>query len=99
MGLLQVKRICGNAPVVYTKLRVNLSDLAGVLDPSGIEEGIVPADSIAFVYELFHPVSESVPIDAYLLSKMRKTRRMFEYAHNDASQTTADLATMNREPD
>ncbi len=40
VGLLWMKRICGNDPVVWNKVRINLTDLSGEILPEGIEPGI-----------------------------------------------------------
>lgn len=90
IGLLRVKRICSNDPVVYSKLRVNLSDLAGVLNPSGIDNEIVTADAIEFAQELYTSLSESVRIDAYLLLKMRGMRRLFQNTRDKPLQASVD---------
>lgn len=50
-GLMWLDRSCGNDPVVWNKVRVNLGDLAGALQPDGIDESIVHPDAIAFLEE------------------------------------------------
>ncbi len=50
-GLMWLDRSCGNDPVVWRKVRVNLSDLAGSLQPNGINESIVHPDAIAYLEE------------------------------------------------
>lgn len=50
-GLIWFDRACGNDPVVWRRLRVNLSDLTGALHPAGIDDSFVPPDAIAFLQE------------------------------------------------
>jgi hypothetical protein len=46
VGLLKVHRMCGNDPFVWIERRINLSDLAGFMDPDGIDDSIVHPDEI-----------------------------------------------------
>jgi hypothetical protein len=41
VGLIEPCRMCGNDPVTYRRLRIDLSELAGSLDPGGIDDAIV----------------------------------------------------------
>ncbi|QGJ70935.1 Hypothetical protein PBC10988_26380 [Planctomycetales bacterium 10988] len=51
IGLVPVDRACGNDPILYRRLRINLSHLAGALDPEGIEVSAVTPDAIEFLKE------------------------------------------------
>jgi len=53
-GLMWMDRNCGNDLVVWNKVRVNLGDLAGALQPNGIDESIVHPDAIAHLEEHKH---------------------------------------------
>ncbi len=44
-------RDCGNDPVVWRRLRVNLSNLAGALAPDGIDPGALHPDWISEIAE------------------------------------------------
>ena len=46
-GLMWVDRSCGNDPVVWRRMRVDLSELAAALHPLGIDEAVVHPDTIA----------------------------------------------------
>ncbi|MCA9124946.1 MAG: hypothetical protein H6822_06575 [Planctomycetaceae bacterium] len=50
-GLMWLDRSCGNDPFVWNKVRVNLGDLAGALNPNGIDKSIVHPDAIAYLEE------------------------------------------------
>jgi hypothetical protein len=89
-GLMWCDRICGNDPVVWKKLRVNLSDLAAVLHPAGIDESVVHPDVIEFIQEhkqiVLSPSSHShrsYHINGHVLSSMRSVRRLIESSSND----------------
>jgi hypothetical protein len=91
-GLMWCDRICGNDPVVWKKLRVNLSDLAAVLHPAGIDDSIVPPDVIAFIQErnlfslsLSSHSHRSYHINGYVLSSMRSVRRLIESSLKDSA--------------
>lgn len=80
IGLLNVLRICGNDPVVYKKLRVNLTDLAGVLNLSALQAGTLSPEDLAILKDSFGTVTDSVRIDAFFLSKMRRLRKEIEHS-------------------
>lgn len=46
-GLMWTDRFCGNDPVAWRRLRVNLSNLAGVLRPEGIDPAAVDTETIS----------------------------------------------------
>jgi hypothetical protein len=50
-GLMWSDRFCGNDPVAWRRLRVNLSNLAGALHPKGIDETALPPETISFLAE------------------------------------------------
>lgn len=91
VGLLRVQRICGNDPVVFRRVRVNLSDLAGVLNPSGIDPDVVPPDVIDLYEEVFSGITKSVRVDAHLFSKMNSIRNEFEIRTGEPNSTHEPL--------
>ncbi len=50
-GLMWSDRNCGNDPVVWRRLRTNLSFLAGALHPAGIDDSLIHPDAIAYIQE------------------------------------------------
>jgi hypothetical protein len=84
-GLMWADRLCGNDPVAWRKVRVNLSDLAGALDPEGIDDSIVPPDAIAHLAEhkRLDPAASSHRrgrLNGLDLITLRATRSEFESA-------------------
>jgi len=75
LGLLRVQKICGNDPVMYRRVRVNLSDLAGVLNPAGIDPKAVHPDYTE--YQTRNSVGNDglVRVDVFLLLDMKSLRR------------------------
>ena len=59
-GLMWTDRSCGNDPVVWRRLRVDLSVLAAALNPVGIDDTHVHPDVIAFIQE-HHRIDMSAP--------------------------------------
>ena len=73
-GLLNLRKLCGNDPVAYRRVRVNLSDLAGVLQPSGLNPEIVPEEMVSFFEEEFAYYSRTERVDGWLLIHMNNVR-------------------------
>ncbi len=89
VGLITVYPFCGNDPYHWYTKRINLSDLAGFMDPDCIDESIVLPDEIKDLKE-----NESRSLDHHglpflLLSKARKVRFIYEASKN----------RLNEEPD
>lgn len=77
-GLIRDYRTCGNDPFVWRDRRINLSDLAGFMDPDCIDVSIVLPDEIKDLKE-----NESRSLDHHglpflLLSKAHKVRFIYE---------------------
>lgn len=79
-GLLRVHNLCGNDPVVYRRLRVNLSDLAGVLNPAGIDADVVSPDVIEDSTRKFSHYADATHVDGYLILHMRRLRNDIEFS-------------------
>ena len=45
-GLIDPPRLCGNDPNIFYRVRINLSDLAGALEPDGIDDAVVSPEGI-----------------------------------------------------
>lgn len=80
IGLIRVQRVCGNDPIVYRRVRVNLSDLAAVLNPSGIAPGLLPPDVLRLHEKRLSENTHPVRVDAYLFARMHLLRRDIERA-------------------
>jgi hypothetical protein len=50
-GLMWSDRFCGNDPVAWRRLRVNLSNLAGALQPESLDAASVHPETISFLAE------------------------------------------------
>ena len=73
--------MCGNDPVVYYRSRVNLSELAGFLNPDGIDAAIVDPAEIQELKERCSTQSRDrhgLPFD--VMARMRLMRRIYEAA-------------------
>jgi hypothetical protein len=86
VGLLKVHRMCGNDPFVWIERRINLSDLAGLMDPDGIDDSIVPAEVIKDLKE-----DESRRIDRHglpsdVMGRIRHMRLIYEAAISRVEQ-------------
>jgi hypothetical protein len=72
--------MCGNDPFVWIARRINLSDLAGIMDPDGIDDSIVHPDEIKDLKE-----NESGRIDRHglpsdVMGRIRHMRSIYEAA-------------------
>ncbi len=77
-GLIRDHRSCGNDPFVWRDRRINVSDLAGFMDPDCIDAAIVPVEVIKDLKE-----NESSSLDHHglpflLLSKAHKMRSIYK---------------------
>lgn len=52
-GLIWIDRLCGNDPVVWRRIRVDLSILAAALNPAGLDVSLVPPEVIEDLHEHF----------------------------------------------
>ena len=78
-GLLSVKRACGNDPTIYYRKRINLSELAALLHPQGIDKRMVHPDEVALISE--QDVDErEPPLSMYAFSQLRYPRQVFSQA-------------------
>lgn len=82
-GLLWADRICGNDPCVWRRLRVNLSELCGALNPDGIDNSRIHPEVIAFLAEhhrlgSLQANSERLRVNGHY--SITHVRREFEYA-------------------
>jgi hypothetical protein len=80
VGLSRDHRTCGNDPFIWRDRRINLSDLAGFMDPDGIDNSIVLPDDIKDLKK-----NESRSLDHHglpflLLNKARKMRQIYDAA-------------------
>ena len=78
VGLIRDYRTCGDDPFVWRDRRIDLSDLAGFVDPDCIDDSIVPAEEIKWLKE-----NESRSLDHHglpflLLNKAGKIRSIYE---------------------
>ena len=76
--------MCGNDPFVWIARRINLSDLAGIMDPDAIDDSIVHPDEIKHLTE-----NESRRIDRHglpsdVMGRIRHMRGIFRAAKSPA---------------
>ncbi len=86
VGLLKVHRMCGNDPFVWIGSRINLSDLAGFMDPDGIDDSIVHPDEIKDL-----KANESRRIDRHglpfdVMGRIRHMRSIYEAARSRVAE-------------
>jgi hypothetical protein len=84
VGLAKVYRTCGHDPFVWRERRINLSDLAGFMDPDIIDDSIVHPDEIKLLKE-----NESRSLDRHglpylLMSRTRNMRSIYKAAKSRA---------------
>lgn len=87
-GLVWVDRWCGNDPVAWKLVRVNLSDLAAAVRPAAVDDSLVHPETIAYIAESKR-IDSSEPrhregrVAVYDLSKLRFIREQFEAAEEE----------------
>jgi hypothetical protein len=84
-GLMWVDRICGNDPVVWRRLRVNLSHLSGALHPAGIDDSLLDFETLAFLQDNRIDISrpnrshQQRHLTGWDLMRIRKVGKEVEY--------------------
>lgn len=97
VGLIRDYRTCGNDPFVWRDRRINLSDLAGFMDPDCIDNSIVPPDEIKWLKE-----SESRSLDRHglpymLLHQAHKMRQIYDAAKSRINEKRYLIRSFSRE--
>lgn len=85
-GLIEPARECGNDPVIFYRKRINLSELAGMLDPDGIDDKRVHPEAIKEFKENYYSRSRDrrgMPIG--FSSYVGLVRRMYESSASKAN--------------
>lgn len=90
IGLLRVYNICGNDPVAYRILRVNLSDLAAVISPSRISSTALAPGMIRYYREEGGELWTSKRVDGMLIVKMRSIRKQINH-HSEKPDSSDDV--------
>ena len=83
MGLVWVDRSCGHDPFVWTKYKINLSELAAGLEPNGVDSSIVHPEAIQLLAECDRIESRKGHPDRLRddsLHHLRQIRRQFEHS-------------------
>lgn len=78
-GLIEPPRMCGNDPVVFYRFRANLSELASVLDPSRIDESVIPPEAIQEIKDLTSRSFDRNGLPYFVTGQMARVRRTFEW--------------------
>lgn len=78
VGLVTVHPYCGNDAFLWYTFRINLSDLAGCVDPDGIDNTIVPAVAIKDLKENQSRTRDRDGLPRYVMNKARKMREIYE---------------------
>jgi hypothetical protein len=97
VGLIRDYRTCGNDPYLWVERRINLSDLAGFMDPDGIDDSIVHPDEIKFLKE-----NESRSVDSHglpflVMHKAHKMRQTYEAAKSRVKEQPDVIRSFSRE--
>jgi hypothetical protein len=83
VGLLKINRTCANGdPFVWFGRRINLSELAGFMDPNGIDDSIVHPDEIKWLKENEDRSLDRHGLPANVIGKARRMRQIYEAANS-----------------
>ena len=78
-GLIDPPRMCGNDPVIFYRKRANLSDLAGILNPGGIDDSIVHPDEVRSLKENARWSLDYNEMPYNVMGKLGGMRRVFDH--------------------
>ncbi len=76
-GLLKIQPTCGMTAYRYHIQRTNLSQLAGVLNQDGIDESVVPRDSLATLRNGIYVPEDPEKVRDYLRVSLKSTADAF----------------------
>jgi hypothetical protein len=82
VGLITIYPYCGNDPYHSRTFRINLSDLAGYMDPDEIDDAIVPVAAIEDLKENENRSLDHHGLPYFVMNKSRKMREIYEAAKN-----------------
>jgi hypothetical protein len=92
-GLIDPIRQCGNDPTIFYRVRINLSELAGVLDPDGIDEVVVRRELIEeFKQNRYTRSRDRRGLPVGLLSSATYLRRYIYEASAEPARAEAVIA-------
>jgi hypothetical protein len=97
IGLLTVYPFCGNDPYHWYTKRIDLSALAGFMDPDGIDDSIVHPDNIKLLKE-----TESRSLDRHglpfdVMGRIRQMQGIFRAAKSPAEELPNLIRSFNVE--
>ena len=93
VGLIRDYRTRGNDPFLWTDRRINLSDLAGLMNPDGIDDSIVPAEQIKDLKKNDSRSADSHGSPFSLVSKARNMRSIYEACLSKVSVRPLDTGS------
>ena len=97
VGTLKVHRTCGNDPILWINKRINLSDLAGFMDPDGIDDSIVLPEAIKDLKENENRSLDRHGLPYMVLHKAYKVRQIYEAAKSRVEQEPNPTRSFSRE--
>jgi hypothetical protein len=100
VGLIEPCRMCGNDPVTYRRLRIDLSELAGSLDPGGIDDAIVSPAWILDFKERYGSSRDRRGVPYLWRSQASQLREIYESSESrceqERSSPTSTVSTAPR---
>ncbi len=97
VGLIRDYRTCGNDPFVWRDRRINLSDLAGFMDPDCIDDSIVPVEVIKDLKENESRSHDRHGLPFLLVSRVSKVRQIYEASKNRNNEQSHVIRSFSRE--
>jgi hypothetical protein len=78
IGLVDPPRSCGNDPVLFYRMRADLSEMAGLVDPDGIDGSIVHPEEIRYIRESCDRTPSRSGMPFMVMHGLARVRRVFE---------------------
>jgi hypothetical protein len=87
VGVVKINRTCANGdPFVWIGRRINLSDLAGFMDPDGIDDSLVLSEEIKMLKDDESRLLDCQGVPLYVMGKARRIRQIYEAAQGRVEQ-------------
>jgi hypothetical protein len=96
VGLITIYPTCGNDPYRWYTKRINLSDLAGFMDPDGIDDSIVPTEAIKDLKENENRTLYRDGFPYMVLYKAHKVRQTYEASKSRVTEQPSLIRSFSR---
>jgi hypothetical protein len=97
LGLITFYPFCGNDPFRWYTKRINLSELAGFMDPDAIDDAIVDPEDIRWLRENESRTLDHHGLPYLLVNRVSRVRQIFEASRRKTNEEPNVIRSYSRE--